>query len=51
MLNKDNQLLQKTTGIENPKTDWQSWGQGFDPPQLHQNKQRLVNFDRPFLFL
>src|SRR3990172_3563433 len=21
---------------------WQSWGQGFDPPQLHQNKQRPV---------
>jgi hypothetical protein len=29
---------------------WQSWGQGFDPPQFHQNKQSWSSFDRLFYF-
>jgi hypothetical protein len=29
---------------------WQSWGQGFDPPQLHQEFKKDWRIANPFLF-
>jgi hypothetical protein len=47
-----NQVIESSKITHKPllfRLGWQSWGQGFDPPQLHQeNTKRLAS--RPFLF-
>ena len=48
-----NQVIESSKITHNSslfRLGWQSWGQGFDPPQLHQNKRKGLT-ERSTLFV